>query len=253
ADTEPGGPPVAVLSYEAWLETFGGDEGVVGRDVLIEGNRYSVIGVMPKLFDLGVVWGSSGQGVWMPIVDARPGDRNSRLIAKVKEGVSIAAAKEQLAALSPRLVERFPAGAENVTLIAEQPRLNVQSSVRDGLLALQFAVAFVLLLACVNVSALLVARAWTRQRDLAIRKTLGATRFAIVRQLLSESLILALGGGVLGFLLAIGGIRVLLAIAPPDTPRLDRIQLDGNVLLFTLGVSLLSAVLFGLLPALQAA
>lgn len=252
ADTEPGGAPVAVLSYDVWRDVFGGDEEVVGKEVFVGENRFSVIGVMPPTYDLGVVW-TDGSGVWMPLVDTRPERRNSWLVARVKSGIPLSTAQDQLAALSPRLMDRFPAGTDNVDLVAEQPGLITNSSIRGGLLVLQGAIAFVLLLACVNISALLVARAWSRQRELAIRKTLGASRLRIVRQLLSESLVLAIAGGILGCLLAVGGIRVLLAIAPPDTPRLDRIGLDASVLIFTFAVAVVAAMLFGLLPALQAA
>lgn len=252
ADTQPGGPLVAVLSYQLWMDGFGGDQRVVGRDIVVDKNHYSIIGVMPKKFELGIDWaGGHEEGLWMPLVDSRSNRRNGFLIGRVKEGVALSVAKAQIQAVSPRLAERFPPKAEHVALSADSPKLFIGPDVRTGLLILQGAVAFVLLLACVNISALLVARAWSRHRDLAIRKALGASRLRIAWQLLSESLVLALAGGALGLLLSVWGIRVLRAIAPPGTPRLDRMQLDGNVLWFTFGISVLSAILFGLLPALQ--
>ena len=258
ADTKPDSTPVAVLSYQLWTDEFGGDPGVIGRDLAIEKNLYTVVGVMPNKFELGVDrMGDSAEGIWLPLmpptsIPGKRGREGGEIIARVKKGVTFSTAKAQLQILSDRFAQTFPKDAEGVQLIAHAPALSIIPNLQIGLLILLGAVGFVLLMASVNVSALLVARARTRQHELAIRRTLGASRMRIIRQLLSESMLLALAGGALGLLLSIWGIRVLRAIAPPGTPRVDRIHLDHNVLWFTLGISLLAAFLFGLLPALQA-
>ncbi len=255
ADTEPGGSPVAVLSYAFWRDNFGKDPGVVGREIVVDKTRYTIAGVMPDRFEMGVDWMSgSDEGLWLPLVDPRPEQRYGDVIGRVKEGVDLSVAQAQIEAISPQLqtLRRFPPTTDHLAVHAETPQLFIEPDIRTGLLILQGAVALVLLLASVNISALLVARSWSRQRDLAIRKALGASRLRIVRQLLAESLVLALAGGALGVLLAAWGIRVVRAIAPPGTPRVDRMQLDADVLWFTFGVSVLAAILFGLLPAMQA-
>jgi predicted permease len=257
-DTQPGKTPVAVLSYRLWMDEFGGDPEILGREIVVEKDLFAVIGVMPKQFELGVTWlGDDHEGLWVPLTPPPvvPGKRSregGEIIARVKSGVPLSVARTQLQVLSDRFAKTFRRSPEGVQLQARVPALQIWPALRIGLLILLGAVGFVLLMASVNVSALLVARARTRQHELAIRKTLGASRVRIVRQLLSESLLLALAGGALGLLFSTWGIRVLRAIAPAGTPRVDRIHLDSNVLWFSLGISLLSAILFGLLPALQA-
>jgi putative ABC transport system permease protein len=253
SDAQAGSAPVAVLSYGLWRDGFGRDQRVVGRDIVADKVHYSIVGVMPERFELGVSWASAKEeGLWTPLTDTRPNRRNSMVIGRVKEGVDLPVARAQIGMISPRLAERFPKGTEHVALVAKTPGIFVEPDVRKGLLILQGAVALVLLLASVNLSALLIARASSRHRELAIRKALGASRSRLVRQLLSESLVLALSGGALGLLLSVWGIRILRAIAPSGTPRLDRMRLDPNVLWFTFAISVFSAILFGLFPALQA-
>jgi putative ABC transport system permease protein len=257
-DTRPGSPPVAVFSYHLWMDGFGGDPHILGRDVVVDKDHYTVIGVMPKAFDLGVDWeGDSTEGLWMPLVEVPSAaatlvNSGGSLIARVKAGVPLSEAQVQIREISPSLAKRFRPTAQGTQLVADSPKLFIARDVRTGLLIVFGAVAFVLLETCVNIGALLVARAWTRQRELAIRKALGASTGRIVRQLLTESVLLALVGGTLGLVLAVLGLPLLRAIAPPGTPRLDRLELDRHVLWFTLGISLLSAILFGLLPAIQA-
>jgi predicted permease len=257
-DTQAGKTPVAVLSYHLWMDEFGGDPAILGREILVEKDLYAVIGVMPKEFEIGVNWGGDeSEGLWMPltpppVVPGKQSRDGGELIARVKRGVPLSVAKAQLQVLSDRFATTFPKGRKGLQLQAKPPSIQIRTDLRTGLLILLGAVGFVLLMASVNVSALLVARARTRQNELAIRKTLGASRIRIVRQLLAESLLLALAGGALGLLFSVWGIRALRAIAPPGTPRVDRIHVDHNVLWFTLAISLLSAILFGLLPAIQA-
>jgi len=240
------------------MDSFGGDSSIVGRSIFVGDRPYSIVGVMPREFELGVDWtGESDEGLWMPLVPS-PSDPQNRgrsggsIVVRLRKGAALSEATAQLKTLSARLAAGHPKNERGLQLVAESPKLEILAGLRTGLLILLGAVGFVLLMASVNVSALLVARGWTRQKELAIRQALGATRLRIVRQLFSESVLLAIAGGALGLLFSVWGIRVLRAIAPPNTPRVDRLRLDGNVLWFTLGISLLAAILFGLLPALQA-
>ena len=262
-DTQSGHVLAAVLSYPLWMDEFGGDSRIVGRSVFVDRKPFTVIGVMPKGFNLGVSWLGTGntQGLWMPFVYS-PSDpenlgRSSSFVARLKKGVTLSQAKAQLKAISIRLAAEYPKehpksleGYGMIVTAGVNGRIDPR--VQMGLLILLGAVGFVLLMACVNVTSLLVARAWTRQKELAIRRALGATRLRIVRQLLSESLLLATAGGALSLFFSLWGIRLLRAIAPPYTPRADHIRLDGNVLWFTMGLSLLASVLVGLVPALHA-
>ena len=261
-DTQPGHALVAVFSYRLWMDEFGGDPGIVGRTISVDHKPYVVIGVMPKEFGLGVDWtyrdlvyGSNYDGMWVPLV-ASSQDPQTQLppliIARLKQGATLAETNAQLRVLSARFAAAYPAGTEGLDLRARSLNLGIDGRVRTGLLILLGTVGFVLLMACVNVTSLLVARAWTRQKELTIRKALGATQLRLVRQLLSESLLLAMAGGAFGLFLSFWGIRVLRVIAPPYTPRVDYIRIDGNVLWFTMGISILAAVLVGLVPALHA-
>jgi putative ABC transport system permease protein len=259
-DTQPGRERVAVLSFRLWMDSFGGDPGITGRSILMDDKPYTVIGVMPRDFDLGVNWlREETEGAWIPMLPpsdseaASPG-RWNQVVARLRKGVTLQEANAQLQTLSARLTAENPKTkrpSQQGELAVSGVKDRMVLRVRAGLLILLGAVGIVLLMACANVSALLVARAWTRQSEVAIRRALGATRLRIVQQLLSESVLLALAGGALGLCFSAWGIRALRAIAPPYTPRVDRLRLDGNVLLFTLGISLLAAILFGLAPALQ--
>jgi putative ABC transport system permease protein len=257
-DEQPGNERVAILSYILWRDSFGSDANIVGRSISVKDEPYTVIGVMPREFKLGVDWlGESADGLWAPYVPPQP-DRGGRwsvsLIAHLRKGATLAEARAQVQTISARFASRFPPGSDHLDLVVSNVQRSTSPDLRTlqtALMILLGAVGFVLLLACVNLSALLTARAWSRQKEIAIRQTLGATRLRIIRQLLSESLLLAVAGGALGLLLSVEGIRVLRAIIPPHTPRLDRIVVDARVLWFTIGISFLAAILFGLAPALQ--
>jgi predicted permease len=254
ADERGPGARVAVISYKLWQEDFGGDQNILTRTVLIGAEPYAIIGVMPRQFD----YGFSGKGLWEPaaienprlLVD--PTFKSFALLARLKKGASLKQANSQLATVSARLAAAYPKADKDILLAANGIKDTQVSPVRTALLILLAAVGFLLLLACVNISALLVARAWTRQREIAVRKALGATQSRIVRQLLSESLLLALMGGAVGLSLSIWGIRLLQVIAPPHTPRMDRVVVDGNVLWFTVAIAVLAAILFGIAPSIQA-
>ena len=253
SDTMAGNSDVVVLSYAAWKELFGGDQGWIGRKITLDGKQYTVIGVMPPQFDLGI----RGRGVWMPRVpvpdDAT--DRESRMedvVARLKPGATVAEVQTQLNTLSARLAAAYPKTDAGWKLNAAGVKESEVGSVAEELLLLLGAVGFVLLIACVNVSGLLLARGWARQKEVAIREALGASRLRIIRQFLAESVLLALAGGALGLLFSVWGIHLLCATAPPDTPRVNEVSLNAVVLWFTLGLSLVTAILFGLAPAMQA-
>ena len=182
------------------------------------------------------------------------------MIARMKKGIGLEQVNLQLKTISARLAAARPswesatsAGLGGLEIDARTLQYRVSPGQTSELLVLFGAVGFVLLLACVNLSALLLTRGWMRQHEIAIRRTLGATRWRIGRQLFAESLLIATAGGAFGLLLSVWGIHVLVGIAPPHTPRLDRVALDGRVLAFTAGVSVFAAILFGLAPAVQAA
>ena len=263
-DTQPGQDRVAVMSYGLWMDDFGGDSRIVGRHITIDQKPYTVIGVMPKGFDIGVNWGGFNPGVWMPsafpLSDPVSRGRFSSFVAQLKPGVTVRQVQSQLDSIYARLKAEYPSqypesmerNGRYGWIVTEGIHGRSNVLVHLALTLLLATVGFVLLIACVNVAALLVSRSWALQRELAIRRTLGATRFRIARQLFCESLLLAVAGGALGLLLSVWGIRVIRAIAPPYTPRVEYIRLDGNVLWFSLAASLLTAILIGLAPALHA-
>ena len=262
SDTAYGHGDVVVLSYSVWKGLMGGDAGWIGREITLNGKPYLVIGVMPPKVDFGGSRFGSGldataaDTVWTPSVPSSTdkADRDSRsvdLVARLKPGATVTAIQAQLKALCGRLAASYPKTDAGWELHADVLKAFSVGYLDEPLLLLLGAVGFVLLIACVNVSGLLLARGWGRQKEVAIREALGATRFRIARQFLSESMLLALAGGALGLLLSVWGIAALRAMAPPDTPRLDEVHLSSIVLWFTLGVSILAGILFGLVPALQ--
>jgi putative ABC transport system permease protein len=252
ADTQPG-HRVVVLSNSLWRGVLGGDPGIVGRKITLDQKPYEVIGVMPPEFILG----ADKRGVWVPLVEvpsANPKDRDevAEAIVRLKKGVTFPEINNQLKTVAIRLAPVFTGAAQGSDLVASELKPQMVGQVRRGLLILLGAVGFVLLIACVNISSLSLARGWARQKEVAIRVALGATRGRIIRQFLVETVMLGLAGGMLGLLLSVWGVRALRAIAPPDTPRLDQLHIDAGVLYFTLVISLLAGILFGLAPAVQA-
>jgi putative ABC transport system permease protein len=247
----PGGPRVAVLSDALWRRRFGGDRGILGRPVQIDGESTTVVGVLPPGFDL-----PSKCQIWLPLVwDFKPETRGGRFLValgRLKPGITLEQARAEMTTLAARLERQYPETNTGWTAIVLPLSGILVEEVRPALLLLSAAVAFVLLIACANVANLLLARLAAREREIAVRAALGAGRARLVRQMVTESLVLFLTGGALGLLLAVWATRVLVALYGKELPRQEEIGLDGRVLLATLGVSLATGLLFGLAPALAA-
>ncbi len=250
-----GATRAVVLSHRAWLRRFGGDPKVLGKQLpLAGGASATVVGVMPEDFRY-----PSYAEVWtaLPRESGELRQRTSRyfsVVGRLREGVSEAGAQEELGAVAARLAEAYPRSNADWGVRLIPLRETLIGKARPALLILFGAVGFVLLIACVNIANLLVARATARHKELAIRAALGATRGRVLRQLLAESVLLAFAGGALGLFMALWGVDALLALVPEDLrfARLDEARVDGAVLAFTAGVSLLTGVLTGLLPGLKA-
>jgi len=252
SDAVTGAEPVTVLGYKFWRQQFAGDPGVLGRKLKLNGKVRTVIGVMPQRF----MW--RGADVYLPDVFHRgqevEGEREVHLLGRLKPGVTTARAEADLdgiiAALQQSHPDDFPKGYR---VRIQTFKETFPSDITDALWILFGAVGLLLLIACVNVSNLLLSKMALRHREIAIRVSVGATRLRIASQLLSESLILGIAGGALGVLAAYGGFRGVLAMVPPNTiPDEAQIVLNAPVLWFTLAVSIGAAMLFGLLPAMVA-
>ena len=253
--------PTVIISHGLWQRQFGADADVIGRTIEINNNRAEIIGVMPP--DLAIHFGP-GSGLatrvdlWQALrinVAGWPARRNViwRVVGRMKPGVSIDAARADVGRVSARLVEADNLRQTSGYRFDVFPMIeDLTAEVRSTLWPLFGAVGFVLLIACANVSNLFLARASAREREFAIRSALGGARLRLVRQLMVESGVIAMAGAALGLLLAFGGIRLLLALRPANLPRLDTVGIDGYVLGFTLVAAIVSAFLFGLVPAFQA-
>jgi predicted permease len=248
-----GNERVALISHALWQRRFGGDPAIVGRSIALSGTPHTVTGVMPRGFSL-----PSKVDVWVPLaptaLDASEERRNWRnfdVIGRLKPGVTTQQAQEEMTALRRGMSDTKGEDSSILVLVKTLKDFTVGDT-RTTLLVLLGAVAFVLLIACANVANLLLARTAVRQREIAVRAALGAGSGRLALQFLVESVVLALLGGALGLLLALWGVDALVAIDPDRLPRGQEIRLDGIVIAFTLGVSLLTGIVFGVIPALHA-
>jgi putative ABC transport system permease protein len=248
---QPGNDRVIVIGDGLWQRRFGADPNMVGQKLLLNGQPHIVVGIMPPEFQF-----PTGREMWAPRI-VTEGDKRTRgsgympVIARLKPGATVAQAQHEMDAIAARLAREYPEANldRGVTIVPLPEQLFGQ--VRPALLVLLGAVALVLLIACANVANLLLMRAAEREREFAVRSALGAARVRLIRQLLTESILLALLGGLGGVLLAHWGTRAILALSPGNLPRAAEVSIDGYVFGFMLGVSILTALIFGLAPALQ--
>ena len=258
AEDSPGGPPVAVLSQRLWRNRLGADAQILGHSVVLNKQPYTVVGVMPRGFE-----SDPPVDLWLPL-KADPNSTNQghylAVAARLKPGVPLSQARAEMKVAGERFRAANPKWMDKAESVGAVPmREFMVEDVRTALMILLGAVAFVLLIACANVANLLLARAAVRQKELAIRAAMGASRWRMVRQLLTESVMLAGIGGVLGFALGVWGVRLLLLVAPGNIPRLTDQDgalraiplLDWRVAAFSIAVAALTGILFGLFPALH--
>ena len=242
-----------VIGHGLWVRRFASDSSVLGKKVVLDGSPYTIIGVMPAGFSFAPFWATRAE-LWAPLaLDARAGDRDGsslRVFAKLKPGVSIEGARSEMAAITAHLEQEFP--GTNRDMRVTDLTTQVVGNVRTPLLVILGAVAFVLLIACANVAHMLLARAARRQREIAVRVAIGASRARVIRQLLTESVLLATAGGAAGLLLARVGVRVLATQGASSLPRAATITLDNRVLMVTAAITLITGLIFGLVPALRA-
>ncbi|HUQ82651.1 MAG TPA: ABC transporter permease [Gemmatimonadaceae bacterium] len=258
-EDQPGRDRIAILGNALWQQRFGGDASVIGRSVLIDGVSRTIVGVMPP----GFRFPSPNIDFWVPVsLDPSPaniarywGGGQLNVVGRLRPGITRARAEQEAAALVDRSRASFPwrmpdEWGKGVTVVPLEQK--VVGTVGPLLLVLFGSVGVVLLIACVNVANLLLSRAAAREREIAIRASLGAGRGRIVRQLLTESIILALIGGAIGLAVAAGGVRGLLLMLPPGMPRVTEVGIDARVLAFTMVTALVTGIAFGLTPALRA-
>ena len=251
-EEELGHSRVAVLSDGFWRKRFGADPKAIGKTLLMDGDPYVIVGVMPPSFQFP----DKRTEIWTPLATSNAMKANRggfwlRVLGKMKPGATIEQARAEMTLIGTNLERQYPntnsgSGVRVVPMLSQ-----VVGNLRTGLLVLFAAVGFVLLIACANVANLSLARGARREREIAVRSALGAGRARLIRQLLTESFVLSVPAGAAGLLVAYWSLDALIALAPADMPRLSEIAIDGRVLWFTLGMSLVSALFFGLVPALR--
>ena len=245
---------VVVVSHALAQRRFSSVDGAIGQSIRLDGHQYVVVGVMPASFSFPPFW-AVGAELWAPLPQAvyagGRGANSLRVFGRLAPGVTVERAQAEIDGVTSRLEAQFPGTNRNVRVVPLHER--AVGDTRLAITVFMVGVGFVLLIACANVAHMLLARAAGRRREVAVRLALGATRLQIVRQFLIESLLLSGLGAVGGLLLALLGVRALVALAPPDLPRVADVSLDQTVLIFTVLLSLAAGVVFGLVPALQAA
>jgi putative ABC transport system permease protein len=254
AEDRVGGQKVVILGYGFWQRRFGGDEAIVGKQLTLNNQSYTVIGITAPDFRFG-----SDTDIYTLIGQSEDQCFTSRgchpgiyVIGRLKPGVALEQGRADMDAIMGRLGQQFPDTNTDRRIHIESLYDNTVQDVRPALFVLLGAVGFVLLIACANVANLLLARSAVRQKEIAIRTALGASRWRVVRQLLTESVVLGIAGGVLGLMLALWWTDALKTLVPGDIPRFKEVGIDTRVLAFTIIVSVLTGIIFGLIPALQA-
>src|SRR5467141_5349688 len=253
-EDRPGAAPLAIISYGLWQRDFGGGPSTIGRSLVYDGKPYTVVGIAPAGFQL-----DGESDLFTPLEPRRNTDprmqnrraRFLRVMGRLRPGFGLAEGRAELALIARHLAEEYPKSNTGLSMIAYPLQKELVGDVGSTLWLLLYAVGLVLLITCVNVASLLLARAVSRERELAMRVALGAGRGRLVRQCLTESAVLGVSGGLLGVLVAAVGIRPFVAFWPGSLPRAEEVQLDWHVLLFAIAISLCSGLLFGLAPALR--
>lgn len=250
-EDRPGSSTAVIVSEGLWKRRFGSDRSIIGKTITINTQPVTVVGVMPAGFEF-----PENTQIWTPAaVNSAEEPRDNRsysALGRLKPGVELEQAQSQISAISAQLAQAFPDTNKDWDAHLARLQERLVRSVRSSLLLLLGAVGFVLLIACANVANLLLARAAARQKEVAIRTALGASRSRITRQMLTESILLSTIGGALGLMLSFWLIELLISISPPDSPRLSETNLDYRVLAFTLAISVFTGLIFGLAPALHA-
>ena len=258
-DDHAGAAPVVILSNSFWQRRFGGSRKILGQTISLNGTAYSVVGILPASFyfhadnfpnHMPDIFMPLGQWTDKTFLDRRVG-MGMDAMGRLKPGVTVGQARADMSSVAANLARAYPQADKNSGITLISLKQNMVGDIAALLYVLLAAVGFVLLIACVNIANLLLARSTGRTREFAIRAALGASRARMVRQLLNESVLLSFAGGLIGLILAAWGTRAAIAILPQALPRAGNVGLDSSVLLFTLGISLLAGILFGLAPALK--